>query len=376
MIRTSVLALFCTALVGCPQLKPNETGDDGGDVDRVGATPDAGDANDGTDDPEDAEAAAPVLPPDAPDAPDAADAPDAPDDALDGPKPPTDGEAGPGAPTVSCGVGADGTPKIDWAPRDLQGLALWLDAAAGVQVEGADVRAWVDQSSNHHRAIPPYPSLLPVLLAAGIGQHPAVDFPGNGAMLTIPDAPSLRFGSRNFVVEMVVRHSTPTIHLDCDTNTNYGALYVKSEADRPYRGLAMFANWEFWDATGSRGVYPLYGAQLDGFHFITTQDNVVYNDDRPRALAVERRDDVLSLRVNGVPITTGVVPLDDGGAMNIDALGAGVDIGAQLNRAQCLRGAIAEIVAVVDATVEETASLDCYLLHKYEGAIRRTSAPK
>jgi hypothetical protein len=41
-----------------------------------------------------------------------------------------------------------------FSPKDLQGLALWLKADAGVTLSGSDVIAWADQSENGNNATP------------------------------------------------------------------------------------------------------------------------------------------------------------------------------------------------------------------------------
>src|SRR5262249_31902085 len=150
------------------------------------------------------------------------------------------------------------------------------------------VNAWHDRSPNAHRAFAPYIALRPTLISQGVGNHPGVAFAGKGDLLVIPDAPSLRFGSKNFIISVVIRHTTSVL-ANSDCMYRYGAIYVKSLAVSPFVGPSFFANLEFFDTSGSKGVYPVYGAQLDNTQAVTTwNDHVPYNDDVPRAVTMSR----------------------------------------------------------------------------------------
>jgi hypothetical protein len=143
--------------------------------------------------------------------------------------------------------------------------------------------------------------------------------------------------------------------------------------------MALFANFEFWDDMhgGSQGTFPLYGAQLDGFHFVTTRgDNVTYNDDVPRMLAAYRNGNYLRMRINGAPVGGPVYmpPDPDGRPANLDAEGADIYLGANAYADQCLRGVIAEIVVAADVTVDDALALDEYLFDKYADALRGDAA--
>ena len=45
----------------------------------------------------------------------------------------------------SDGSAKDVKPDVDWTPLDLPGLALWLDAAVGIETDGGGVAAWRDR---------------------------------------------------------------------------------------------------------------------------------------------------------------------------------------------------------------------------------------
>jgi hypothetical protein len=275
-------------------------------------------------------------------------------------------------PDADAGGAADeggGTSDAGWSPLRLPALALWLEAGVGMETDGDKVNAWVDQSPNRHRAFSQFVGLTPSLVEHGVGTHAGVAFSGTGDMLIINDAPSLRFGSRDFVLEIVFRHTTPTTHFSCVAE--YGALFLKVNTHRPFNGLEVFANVD----TGSR-VYAGLGGALDGYNFTSTDEGVSYNDDVPRVFATFRRTDYLSLRVNGMPVSQAFLPQDGGVPLNIDAVGYDVNIGAQPDKIQCLRGVIAEIVAATDVTPSDTAALDSYLMHKYKDVLSARAAGK
>ena len=215
-----------------------------------------------------------------------------------------------------------------WSPLSLPGLALWLEAGVGMELDGDHVMGWNDQSPNHHRAFPFFVGLTPTFVSEGIGPHAAVAFSGTGDMLIIPDAPSLRLGSRDFVVTIVFRHTTPTVHLSCELD--YAALYLKVNTNRPFNGLEIFANVD----DGTPPIYAGLAAGLDGFNSTLSSRDVSYNDDVPRVFATYRRQDFLTLRVNGAPHQPILSAATRRGAPNIDAIGYDVNIGAQPEKIQ------------------------------------------
>jgi hypothetical protein len=372
MFRSACLVVLLSALVDCTGLKSNDlVGFDASDA-SIDATSES--APDAVEEP--AVANVPDAPPealvtDAPaetvtseDAP-VADVPGAGEPAFDGPPEEMD------APEPAPEAAPDVQPDAGWTPLSLRGLALWLDAATGVEVDGADVTGWRDQSPYHHHAFAPFATLRPVLLDQGLGRHPAVAFAAMGDMLVVSDDPSLRFGTKDMIVEMVLRHSTPTTPLHC--TSGYALLFGKALTNPPWRGMSLFANYPTWNM-GVETSHPLYGAQLDNLHSTTTTDGVPYNDDVPRIFAAYRDSNYLRIRVNGAPAGLVYMPPENGAPVNLDAPGSNIGIGSDFTDTQCLRGAIAEIVVATDVTLEDLTALDAYLFDKYADALRKDAS--
>ncbi|HEY1960109.1 MAG TPA: hypothetical protein VGH28_31085 [Polyangiaceae bacterium] len=65
-----------------------------------------------------------------------------------------------------------------FVPTSLPGLAFWIDATQGVDVDGTNaVTVWHDLSANHYDAIPPNQATrAPKLVAAALGGKPVVHF--------------------------------------------------------------------------------------------------------------------------------------------------------------------------------------------------------
>jgi hypothetical protein len=369
--------LLCVGLAGCTTLKGDDPRwvnggnerDAPGDVSVAdGAGPDGGDASihaeaDASTAPDTSLGAAPDAAADA-----SSEASSEPGDEMTTTHDPTDGPAEADGVDDAPSDGpneAEVLPEAGWTPRSLGGLVLWLVADTGVEVEGNDVKAWADRSPYHHRALPQSPTHRPVFLDRGIGQHPGVAFAGNADGLFVKDSAALRLGSRDFVIQFVFRHTTPTTPLFCQSG--YGLLYGKADVLSPYRGAALFANLTFFDA---RGPLPLMGAQLDNFHLAFTNDGQAYNDDVPRAFGAFRQENLLSIRLNGSSAGVVYFPPENGVPANVDAVGNDVAIGSNVYGEQCLRGVVSEIVVATDVTREDLFMLETYLFDKYADALR------
>lgn len=68
-----------------------------------------------------------------------------------------------------------------------KGLILWLRADAGVEVSGASVTLWRDQSEAHQDAAPKEPANGPKLTASAVNKRPALLFNGGEDELRLPD---------------------------------------------------------------------------------------------------------------------------------------------------------------------------------------------
>jgi hypothetical protein len=253
------------------------------------------------------------------------------------------------APTISCERTSD---AAAWTPRSLGGLVLWLDGTRGVQSSGGAVTGWEDQSGLENDATPSAPgSSAPVLVADAIGGAPAVRFDGT-SYLVIQDDPSLRFGTGDFLVAVVARHTTPITG-----DWGYGLFYIKYEAALPFIGPALIANTE--ESTQIAAQIAYHQATIE-----TAQGGL--NDGQPRGIVMRRRASPgpasLELRLNGATsaTSTGVAY-----AIDVSAPGRPVFVGGTPD-VQNIVGDIAEVVAVNGATPDaDVAALECYLETKY-----------
>jgi hypothetical protein len=251
-----------------------------------------------------------------------------------------------------------------WSPGSLSSLALWLDAAQSVTSELGKVSLWTDRSSHGLIAHQVNPSLQPSLLASEFGPYPGISF-DNGAMLVVSDNPAIQFGTADFIIDVVVRHRTPTDRPVCQP-WSYGAIFAKLNASvYPYEGPALFANMSFCGP-----VAPVLSTQLDiEMVFATRSKEGAYNDDVPRVVGVQRIGGALTLRINGKSMGSVDRPHQDGSPINASAIGSDLTIGAVEGRTQCLLGVIAEIVAASPVGPQEISDIENYLLHKYAAAL-------
>ncbi len=240
---------------------------------------------------------------------------------------------------------ADAGPTFSVAA--LPGLALWLDAAKGVEQASGYVYGWADQSGNGNNAtgMPASSSgAVPAYVTNDIHGLPGVHF-SDSSYLSIDDSPTLRFGTGDFLVAVVVAWT--------GMGTNC-LVYAKAEYDTsPFLGTLIFANFDFSTSVGfeTRGVDPDY---VEG----TTMG---LNDGNPRLVWVERTGVTLSVFVAGVVTSATVTPPDD-----CDAVGYPAYLGAQAEGRQPLTGDIAEVVAVQGTiSTANLNALESYFNTKY-----------
>jgi hypothetical protein len=117
-------------------------------------------------------------------------------------------DAGEGdAPSVPDGaVPFDG--GAPWSPRELPGLAVWLDASRGVNTSSGKIRRWSDQSGNGNDATGGNDTAI-VEPGAANGKD-AVACPLAGNAFQIADSPTVRWGTGGFVIAMVLKRSATT----------------------------------------------------------------------------------------------------------------------------------------------------------------------
>jgi len=115
---------------------------------------------------------------------------------------------------------ADADADVDagpWTPKQLGGLALWLDGNVGVvtdPVVSGKVNSWQDQSGNGNDAVStntPFPTTEPALLNG----HTVINCGGNDSSLNIADSPSMLWGTGDFMIALVakVRNSGGSVSL-------------------------------------------------------------------------------------------------------------------------------------------------------------------
>jgi hypothetical protein len=242
------------------------------------------------------------------------------------------------------------TPDADAAPpfdvKSLTGLALWLDATQGVTGSSAVV-AWADQSGNNNHAAMGSAQYQPALVASSIGGKPAIHFAG-GTHLTVADSATLQWGTGDFYVAIVLKHST--------ASSTYGMVFSKQNPSvGPFIGPGIFANF----ALPSQGTG--IGGQLDTLanHYVSTAASGL-NDNVGRQFAFVRTGGVISVRLNGTP-TTGA-----SSAIDISAATFSLFIGANAVGTQALVGDIGEIIAVKGAIAAgDVTKVETYLKAKY-----------
>jgi hypothetical protein len=243
-----------------------------------------------------------------------------------------------------------------WSPAGLPGLALWLDAARGVNVESGRVTQWSDVSGQDNHARPP--DARPWLITDPQLGLPAVRFGLDAAKATgllIPDKASLRWGAEDFSIFVVVRYRN-------DTGNRFhavGVLYAKQCLCDFYVGPALFANEEMEPQPTSR-----FGFQVQwqkGYVLNSSQSS--YADDRVHLVVARRSEGALRLRVDGM--NAGTLPL----AQAVDVSGPGVSVAIGANGYQVqqqLDGEIFEMLAFGGPlNAEQVTAVETYLTKKF-----------
>ncbi len=268
------------------------------------------------------------------------------------------------------------------------GLALWLDAAQGIAIHtGNYVKAWADQSSNHNDCIAGETHIAeqPTLVASSINGLPALHFNpgyyygdggvapncdgencGAGDNFVIADSPSLQWGTRDFLIEVVGRYTNSDP--ESPEYTYAGSFFFRSGTNGPwFRGNS-------YPTSPSTGLSALLSSKEghDVNELVTTHTGC--NDGKARLMAMQRVGTVVSIRVNGVATdsktfssvldVTGNSTTVDGGDPCSD--GVCVTIGASYSDVSRLDGDIAELVAVAGTIApSDLAGIEGYLMAKY-----------
>jgi hypothetical protein len=247
-----------------------------------------------------------------------------------------------------------GVPESDagtWTPAQLPNLALWLDAETNVTTANG-VLSWADHSGRGHAATQALADFRPALVASALRGHPVIRFDGQNDSLGIADAPSLRWGTGDYTLEIVASYTNAT-----NAGDGYGLMYSKQEAPYPYSGVSLWANYPF------PSLNTACAAQLQVGADVATAVTGL-NDGVARLYAARRVGTVLDVRLNGASSRSSSVA-----SVNVNAPGQFAFIGGQQTGGgviQALKGDIAEIVAVGGTlSASDLAKLETYLMSKY-----------
>lgn len=277
--------------------------------------------------------------------------------------------SGPGTPDASspgtdAGEGGslppvNGVPKQDsgssgdaaagaWSPKDLPGLAVWLDSSVGLTSDGSsNVTAWLDQSGNQNKAAPAAPCVAPTRVANSLNGHDTLAFPGVArTCVVVPDSPSIQFGTGDFAIFVVARYSNVRV---LGGDNTYAPLWMKKAADG-FGGLAF---------TGSDKLS--FGESA--FGAFTESATGGLNDNRFRRFGGTRRGTDLEIWLDGSQDSKKTVTIVD-----VSQVGRPLTVGAILliSTSNTMIGSLAEIVAVKgNITDAQIADLDGYFKTKY-----------
>jgi hypothetical protein len=268
---------------------------------------------------------------------------------------------------------AGGSPAKDgggdgggWSPRDLPGIALWLDSAVGTTFGGdTKLTSWIDQSGNGNNASVSAPCVGPARAANSSNGRDSLAFTAagaTGACVTVADAPSLQFGAGDFAIFVVARYSNVPAVLPPGDGTETATFWKKylrqqNPPINPFQGVRMFAN------TSSEAKLQLWQNNSTGNQVVSATASL--NDNTFRRFGGTRRGGVLEVWSNG--LSDASVTL--GASADVSQPGQPVVIGTSADAIGAfgwLQGNVAEIVAV-KGTLDNgrIATLDAYLKTKH-----------
>jgi hypothetical protein len=254
-----------------------------------------------------------------------------------------------------------------WSPSSLSGLVLWLEGNEGLGATDAGSDAgdggpgvlWVDQSGLGNDAVGYGPAINP----SALDGQPAVHF--NGAdYLLVQDSPSLNWNTQDFVLAMVVQHTT---YLDGGPPV-YGTLYSKQIYDTaPYVGVGLFGN-------SPGGASSILAQLSENSPSELTSGGTGYNSGAPFLVVLHRTgawDGGASAEAGGPAMAMLINAADagyatgQGWAQNVDSNGYPLRIGGT-QAAQDLVGDIAEVIAISGPVApSDLENLQSYLMSKY-----------
>jgi len=255
----------------------------------------------------------------------------------------------PGDATGEAEAGGCDPSALTWSPSTLPGLALWLDAAAGITATaGNPISRWSDQSAAHNDAVQPSSGYQPILMSSSIGGLPGVRFDGNVAFLSVADSPTLQWGTGDFVLVAVATFS----------NTNISQMLYQKVGQAPYDGPALYVN--------SQKPTQDTRATAQGSENVFATSNMNGLQGAPHLFTARRFGSTLEVRVDGT--SEGQTSISS--PVDVSAAGIPAMIGQNGYNPtpgfQALQGDIAEMIAAQGPLADaDLHTLECHLLLKY-----------
>lgn len=270
---------------------------------------------------------------------------------------------GESVPASGAGAGGDtGTASTPLAPDDFTGLAWWLEAStcetASIGGAGSDeVEACPDSSGNANQAVATAEDTPPVLVDDALNGRAVLRFEGSPSILSVADAPSLRFAQSQFTLLLVARWRN--VERVTDVYGGCGVILTKVGSQHPFTGLALYANYPQYSA--HIPAMTRFAGQLEQGSAFALSATTDVNDDQFRIYGMRRLSPVeMELRINGRREGTSQLKSE------LDASARGFPLVLGGNVIQPLRGDIAEVVAIRGQIGDEDVSrLERHLFEKY-----------
>jgi hypothetical protein len=234
---------------------------------------------------------------------------------------------------------------------------LWLDATLGVTAPNGLVNRWADRSGHANDAIQSDASSRPTFVPATSTARAGVRFTG-GTYLVVDDGASLRFGTGDFYIAVVLAYTGIPSQ---DQTDGYQLVYSKQLTTDPYAGVGIFANSVIPSPSSA------IGGQVDNATSARTATTGL-NDGTTHLFAFHRRASTktLTARLDGLAqATTSTARV----VVNVDAPSRPVFIGAQPQAGQTIQhldGTIYELIALAGTVSDDDiAGVESYLSAKY-----------
>jgi hypothetical protein len=263
----------------------------------------------------------------------------------------------PASPAASLAPSAPAAPVMlavgSWTPSTLgPRLAFWFEPGSLVEA-GGNVTRWSDLSGNGNDAVQGNAAYEPVYNPDGIGHLPSATFTGPITFLAIPDGPTMRWGTHDFLVLVVARMTAQT--------QPYGMLYQKT-GPPPYNGVNLYLN------PVAGGPTTLAAAQVSGSLLVLSNPPPsTFVDSSVHLIGARRAGKTLEIRVDGAVSNSSTTAIF--AAIDVSAVRAPAVIGQNGSprpEFQQVNGDIAELVGVNGpVTPAELAKVEHYLKSRY-----------